>query len=398
MSCEVTQTTKAAKESAPGDWLELARLRQIVGVACADQRDAPDLHRVFLIMSGGSHATAVMLAMAVKWDARMRSRGDGWWYKSDSSWGDEAGLSPYEARTGRALLAKCGLKCDSRPAPGGRNTWHYTIDQAAFWASFAAALRLSVEAVQGVINTLKSQMKQIKILEGTVEDFSRDPSKILNRPLKNSEGTVQQSASVYQPVITTGTTTDQSTERQSSSRACAHEGAPEAPGETTTTTHAPVNMQEMLHENGKGQDAEKAPAPSGDTATAPPTPPPSSAPPPSPGALADDALWRAYVAGGGIDAVPVSAFGPYADAWLRLVRAGATPGEVERMTRDRLHGRAPDKPYRFVFLPDDLAEWRRGRRRPVDVMRDEGSRYMTGEFAAFFANHRNQTAQPALGG
>lgn len=185
---------------------------------------------------------------------------------------------------------------------------------------------------------------------------------------------------------------------QSSSRACAHEGAPEAPGETTTTTHAPVNMQEMLHENGKGQDAEKAPAPSGDTPAAPPTPPPSSAPPPSPGALADDALWRAYVAGGGIDAVPVSAFGPYADAWLRLVRAGATPGEVERMTRDRLRGRAPDRPYRFVFLPDDLAEWRRGRRRPVDVMRDDGNRYIAGEFAAFFANNRNQTAQPALGG
>jgi hypothetical protein len=159
-----------------------------------------------------------------------------------------------------------------------------------------------------------------------------------------------------------------------------------------------MNMQEILHENGKGKSQDKPHAPSGNTPAAPRTPPPSSAPPPSPGALAGDALWRAYVAGGGVNSVPVDAFALYADAWARLVEAGASADEVERMTRDKLDGRAPDKPYRFTFLADDLAEWRRGKRRPLDVMREDGRRYMSGEFAAYFANSRSQTAQANLGG
>jgi hypothetical protein len=160
-----------------------------------------------------------------------------------------------------------------------------------------------------------------------------------------------------------------------------------------------MNMQEMLHKNGKAPELESSAAPSGNTPAAPRTPPPSSAPPPSPAALAGDALWRAYVAGGGVDAVPTKAFGLYAGAWRRLADAGASAEEVERMTRDKLDGRAPDKPYRFTFLADDLAEWRRGKRRPVDVMRDEGRRYASGIYASFIQTGVvHQTAQASLGG
>jgi hypothetical protein len=392
MADRTIQTSQVAS-----DWLELGSLRLILNAVYAGRRDAPDLHRVFLTMSGGSHATAVMLAMVVKWDARMRDRGDGWWYKSDSSWQDEAGLSPYEARTARALLVKCGLRFDSRPALDGRKTWHYALDQDAFWAQFAAALGLPATAIQWCVYTLKTSNGQVKTFEWIVQDIATDPSKILNGTLKKVERTLQQSAEVLQPVSTV-TTSEHSTEEQSSSRARAHEGAHDERPETTTT-NAPVNMQQMLRETGQGNSGEDPRDLPGNTPDAPEAPPPSSAPPPSPAALAGDALWRAYVAGGGVDAVPLKAFGLYAGAWRRLADAGASAEEVERMTRDKLDGRAPDKPYRFTFLADDLAEWRRGKRRPVDVMRDEGRRYASGIYASFIQTGAvSQTAQASLGG
>jgi hypothetical protein len=222
--------------------------------------------------------------------------------------------------------------------------------------------------------------------------------------LKMRQALSQNETDLYQnetalPETTTESTSETTTQTttESSSRARAHEGALE-PQPDTTTTNAPVNMQQMLRETGQGNSRKDPRDLPGNTPDAPEAPPPSSAPPPSPAALAGDALWRAYVAGGGVDAVPTKAFGLYAGAWRRLADAGASAEEVERMTRDKLDGRAPDKPYRFTFLPDDLAEWRRGKRSLLTALSD-GKRYTSGIYASFIqAGPVHQTAQASLGG
>lgn len=377
-----------------GCWLELTRLRQIVNAIYAGQRDAPDLHRVFLQMSKGNHATAVMLAMVVKWDARMRTRGDGWWYKSDSSWRDEAGLSAHESRTGRALLAKCGLVFEGRVAPDGRKTWHYKIDQSVFWKQFAEALGASVDDVSSVIAGLEKSNGRFENSERTVQNFATVRSENLNGPLQISQGTVQQISSVYQPIPTVSTSETQPDTQPSSSYARAREGTHVPEAMTTTTKDAPADMQEILQDS-SSDDAAGSAAPSGVLSSSGPTaPPPSSAPPPSPAALADDALWRAYAqAMGGAD-VPATAFKPHVDAWQALMDMGATADEVEAVTRASLKGRnLAERPYPFWFVPDDLKRWRRTRR----AARPDASRYTAGRYAGFIQTGI-ETAQIGLGG
>lgn len=253
---------------------------------------------------------------------------------------------------------------------------------------------LNIEAVRLLESVGVMLQDESSILQNETSTFHNATSILQNEKwiLQNEISILQNETTL--PENTPETTTDNTPEMtsESSSYARAREGAYAGEPITTTTSDESLDMQQKLQESASDDPAGSAA--SGLLSRSGPTaPPPSSAPPPSPAALADDALWRAYVAGGGIDSVPASNFGEYAAAWRALIEAGATPAEVERMTRDRLRGRDPARPYRFTFLPQDLAEWRRTRRPAAH----DASRYTAGRFGAFVQTGI-ETAQIGLGG
>lgn len=71
-------------------------------------------HRVFVTISG-SVLAGLMLSQAYYWTPRGES-GDGWFYKKQSEWTDETGLSRWEQETARKKLLQV-------KSPSGESVW-----------------------------------------------------------------------------------------------------------------------------------------------------------------------------------------------------------------------------------------------------------------------------------
>lgn len=334
------------------DFLEISRLRRLLGAIFADQREQPDIHKVFMDMTGGTHATAVMLASVVQWDARMRDHRDGWWYKSDSSWLREVGLSRHDARKGRELMVAAGVESEKRTGPDGREIWYYRVNPDTFWLRLAATVRLCFEQIYDMVERLVYSEK----FAGTMRKIHMDPVKNSHGHSEKSTPSMRKTDNVYHPVLQPNLSSGDLSGMPAVVSAGARGGE-----ENPTTDGDPDNPREKLQidENTRG-------GPSG----APPAPPPVPPDPlPTAEALAivqAHPLWLAF-AGEWIEppVIPETLSSDYLEVLQRLVAMNALAGEVQSLTRRKLaekrHLRArgiETADYRWKYLPEDLPEER----------------------------------------
>jgi len=79
-------------------------------------------HRIFVTLTGGV-AGAVFLSQAVYWQQRVPNGRSGWWWKKQSDWADETGLSRREFETARRRLRDLGI-LSYRVGGMPKKTWY----------------------------------------------------------------------------------------------------------------------------------------------------------------------------------------------------------------------------------------------------------------------------------
>lgn len=386
------------KSNLMSDFLEPGRLRKLLHRIFAGAEDEPDLHKILLKMTGGTHATGIMLALVVKWDSRMRGRSDGWWYKSDQSWENEVGLSQHDVRVGRDLMKAVGVSSERRIALDGRRTWHYKLDARKFWQAFADACGLLVEQLMHLILRIE--------VEEHPDQWEKSPvtvGKIPSDSVENSQGqvgispeTVGKSHTVLHPESSVFASEIPSVDKAA---ADAHARAQEPPA---TAPDLPVLNSEKSN----------FPVPHSMDPRPPIVPPPGNPPPVPPRPLPtpvmatrleDDPLWLAFECAWGDvkPVVPGSCRLAYLEARDRLVLLRALPDEVETLTRHKLkqkreqidEGKAVT-PYRFTYIADDIQEWRKMRALENEPPEPSWKKYTNGKYAAFINNFPDHEDAP----
>lgn len=176
------------------DNLNLKSLRLLLGLLYDGQHDAPDLLKVLKDMTG-ELTSAVMLQQVIQWDARMRDRRDGWWYKSKPSWLDQAGLSRHQIDRAEPRLKACGVmrKLAKPTDHAGKSLWpakvkHYKLHVFRFWRMFARALGITWEKL---VELMDAVVKKIASLEA--DSTSR---KAAGHPDDNRQDILPESGSI----------------------------------------------------------------------------------------------------------------------------------------------------------------------------------------------------------
>lgn len=361
------------------DFLEISHLRRLLGAIFDGQHEQPDIHKVFLDMTGGTHATAIMLASALQWDARMRNQRDGWWYKSDSSWLREVGLSRHDVEKARKLLPAAGVESEKRIGPDGREIWFYRVNPDTFWLRFSTAVKLGFEQLYDLIERLVYSEK----FAGTMRKIHMVPAENPHGHSEKFAPSMRKTDNVYtsgtQPQSSAGISAGQPAVEE---RACAL--ADENPAATNGDSG---NPQEKLQ---KANDKEFSN--SSGSSSPPPTAPPPVPPVPRPrDVVAANPLWQAF-AGEWVEppVIPEALAGQYLEVLQKMQHLGATAEEVTALTRRKLDEKrrlrergVETHEYRWRYLPDDLPEERERSRSGRAWVR----RLTQSPYAQFYANY-----------
>lgn len=143
-----------------------------MSVSLTDLLDRPIAFQRPLVRIGAGVTGALMLSQAIYW-SRRTDDADGWFYKSQSEWEDETGLTRYEQEGARKALVKTGVLEEMRAGVPAR----------LFYRVNAKVLRA----------ILIGEIPQTGSLEGPSLDWGNSPNKKGGNPqsLKGTETTTE---------------------------------------------------------------------------------------------------------------------------------------------------------------------------------------------------------------
>ncbi len=152
-------------------------------------------HRIFATISGGA-LQGLFLSQIFYWTPRTKDP-NGWFYKSQTEWEQETGLTRYEQETAREKLKAKGLLQEKKGGIPCRLFYRLNVEK--FLQEVARATKAEIPNAETEPNSEVGEKQQTSLRQSNKQACSKATNKVVAMPQSNTESTAKNSEIINTP-------------------------------------------------------------------------------------------------------------------------------------------------------------------------------------------------------